>query len=94
MEVAFDPDKDATNRRKHHIPLEDAAWLDLQKALTYQDDRFDYGEDRLIAIGPIRGRVHLLVYVVRDGVMRAISLRKANQKETRRYEQAQATHRL
>jgi uncharacterized DUF497 family protein len=33
----------------------------------------------------IDGRLHMLAFTVREGMLRAISLRRANAKETRRY---------
>lgn len=47
--------------------------------------RYDYGEDRFQALGLIDGRLHMLVFTIRGGTLRAISLRKANPREVRRY---------
>jgi uncharacterized DUF497 family protein len=55
--------------------------------LTTIDDRFDYGEVRRIAIGPIGNRVFVCVYTDRSNDRRIISLRKANQREEARYDQ-------
>jgi len=49
------------------------------------DRRQGYGEPRWRAYGMMDGRLHMLVFTVRDGVSRAISLRRANAKEARRY---------
>ncbi|MDY3330651.1 MAG: BrnT family toxin [Pelistega sp.] len=38
-------------------------------------------------MGKIRGRLYVLVYTLRNEVMRVISLRKANKREVKRYEQ-------
>jgi uncharacterized DUF497 family protein len=49
----------------------------------------DYGEDRWIGIGTIKGRVVVAVFTERSpDLIRPISLRKANQKEKKRYEEA------
>jgi uncharacterized DUF497 family protein len=61
--------------------------LDLDQAFTLADERFDYGETHFRAFGPIRGRLHVLVFTMRGQVLRAISLRRANATEVRRYEQ-------
>ena len=45
----------------------------------------EYGEHRMIALGEITGRVHVCVYMVRDGKRRVISLRKANRREVDAY---------
>jgi len=51
-----------------------------------EDRRFDYGETRLIAYGPIDGRLHCVWYTLRGDVVRIIGLRKANDRERKRYE--------
>jgi uncharacterized DUF497 family protein len=83
--VAFDPGKDASNFAKHGISLARAEEMDMSAALIREDDRFDYGETRYIAFGDIDYALHCLVFTFRGSKVRAISLRKANQKEIRRY---------
>ncbi|MCG5260166.1 BrnT family toxin [Cupriavidus gilardii] len=46
-----------------------------------------YGETRYIAYAPIGTRLHCLVFTLRGDTLRAISLRKANFREVRDYEQ-------
>ncbi len=49
----------------------------------------EYGEERWRGIGAIRGRVVVAVFTEpRQGVIRFISLRKANREEQRLYEEA------
>jgi uncharacterized protein len=87
VEIEFDPGKDEINRAKHGISLAIAVEIDLAAALIEPDQRFPYGEARFQAIAPIAGRLHLLAFTMRDVVVRVISLRKANSRERRRYEQ-------
>ncbi|WP_044561484.1 BrnT family toxin [Azospirillum sp. B4] len=87
MNITFDPAKNATNLAKHGLPLSAAVDMDLAVALIRVDDRADYGETRYEAIGPLNGRVCVLVFTVRDQVVRVISLRKANSREVKRYAQ-------
>jgi len=57
--------------------------------LVALDDREDYGEDRWIGIGMLRGRVVVVVFTERsEDTIRIISLRKALSYERKRYEQA------
>ena len=49
------------------------------------DQRREYGEARFQAYGRIDGRLHVLAYTLRAGAIRAISFRKANQREEERY---------
>ena len=86
MEVEFDGGKDEANRRKHGISLAAAAEMDFLLAQIIPDDRRDYGEARLWAVAPISGRLHVLTFTMRGEAVRAISLRKANERERRRYE--------
>jgi uncharacterized DUF497 family protein len=85
MEIEFDPAKDAANTIKHGISLRTADLFDMGAALIEYDDRHDYKEQRMIAIGPIGDRLHVLVYTLRGSTVRVISLRKANRKEATRY---------
>lgn len=87
MRVEFDSDKDRINRRKHGMSLEAAAEMDFLTAQIIRDDRRDYGEVRFRACGWIDRRLHMLVFTMRGDIVRAISLRKANDRERRRYEQ-------
>jgi uncharacterized protein len=58
----------------------------VERALVFEDRRRDYGETRLIAMAPLRLRLHVVVYVERDGERRIISARKANSREVAIYE--------
>ena len=83
MEIEFDPDKEATNLAKHKISLKRAA--ELETLDVQPDTRFDYGEERWRAWGPIQGRSYCLAFTTRGGRVRAISLRRAHQKEIDRH---------
>lgn len=51
-----------------------------------EDARHSYGEERYQLLGSIDGRLFVVVYTPRRGVMRIISARKANQREVKQYE--------
>ena len=87
MRIEFNPRKNEINRAKHGISLTVAVEMDLEAALIEPDQRFPYGEARFQAIAPIAGRLHLLAFTMRGKIVRVISLRKANGREQRRYEQ-------
>ena len=86
MDVEFDDEKDRSNGDKYGISLARAGEMDVDTALIALDDRLDYGEPRYVALGMIEGRLHSLVFTMRGETMRAISLRKANAKERKRYD--------
>ena len=50
MEIEFDPAKDAANVAKHGISLQAAEEFDWNAAIEREDDRFDYGETRFVAV--------------------------------------------
>jgi uncharacterized protein len=90
MEIEFDPAKSAKNAKERGLPFELAAELEWQKAIVSTDDRFMYGEERLIAFAPMRGRLYAVCYVERGKARRIISFRKANKREERLYAKATA----
>jgi uncharacterized protein len=81
--VDFDPSKDAVNLAKHGISL--ARWVDLHILAVVDDDRFEYGEPRYRGYGLIDGLAYCLVFTIRDGQYRPISLRRAHAKEMKRH---------
>ena len=87
MEIEFDPAKDRVNAAKHGMSLTAAEGFDWDAALEREDDRFDYGEVRFVALGPIGDRVHVLVFTEgsHENAVRAISLRPAEKHEVRFY---------
>jgi uncharacterized protein len=87
VKIEFDPAKDDINRAKHGISLADATRFDWDTALEREDDRFDYGEVRFVAIGLIDARLYVMVFTEgsNDEVVRIISLRPAEKHETRFY---------
>jgi uncharacterized protein len=83
--MEWDEEKDAVNRAKHGVGLGEAVLLEWDERKEYVDNRSDYGEERYIAHARIGDRLHVCVYVVRDGSRRIISLRKANRRERLSY---------
>lgn len=49
------------------------------------DDRAEYGETRYIGYGRIDGLPRCLIFTLRDGEVRPISLRRAHAKEYHRH---------
>ncbi|NDU79956.1 MAG: BrnT family toxin [Ferrovum sp.] len=87
MVITFDSVKDAKNREKHGVSLADAAGFEWDDAVTWPDQRREYGEHRIAGLGYIGDRLYYVVFVARDEECRIISLRKANQREVKRYAQ-------
>jgi len=85
MLIEFNPDKDAVNRAKHGVSLGDAALVDWNTAVTWPDNRIDYGENRMSGLGLIESRLFSIAFVGRKNIRRIISLRKANKREVKTY---------
>ena len=83
MAIESDPAKDAANIAKHGVSLAWASKMEVQAIVS--DERADYGEDRFNAFGLIDGVAYCLTYTPRGENLRAISLRRAREKEYRRH---------
>lgn len=44
MKIVYDPLKNTANIEKHGLSFEDAVYLEWDRAYTFVDDRYDYGE--------------------------------------------------
>jgi len=86
VDFSFDPAKNTRNIAVHGISLARAADFDWHAAVNTEDTRHDYGERRFKALGHIESRLYALVYTPREGRAHVISLRKANKREARFYE--------
>jgi uncharacterized DUF497 family protein len=87
VDIEFDASKDDANRRKHGVPLALALMFDWDSVIATPDIRRDYGERRMVGYAVMDRRLYCVVYVERGRNIRIISLRKANRREVRRYEE-------
>jgi uncharacterized DUF497 family protein len=85
LRYEWDGAKRGENLEKHGIDFMAVAGFDWSLAIVVPDRRYDYGENRLVAYGPLHGRLHALVFTQRTGVRRIISFRKANRREQATY---------
>ncbi len=83
----WDPQKDRANLAKHGVSFRDAERFRWETALEDEDHGRDWGETRISALGFISDWLHVMIYAPRPGARRLISLRGANDREVRRYEQ-------
>lgn len=81
----WDEAKRQANLIKHGLDFAALDRFDWSTAQVEPDLRRDYGEERLIAVGFLDGRLHKLIFVRRNGNIRLISLRKANRREQRKW---------
>jgi uncharacterized protein len=82
MEIEWDPDKSAKNAKERGLPFDRTIELDWSAAQII--------ETRYAAVAPLHGRLHVVVYIIRDDKRRIISFRKANEIEEQAYERANA----
>lgn len=90
IRIVYDPAKSARNVRERGLSFDLVDAFDFGSALIARDGRRDYGEIRYVAIGYLGYRLHVLCFTELEDGIRVISFRKANRREGRRYEQAQA----
>ena len=91
MLIVFDPAKSERNARERGLPFGRVADFEWARALVTEDERHNYGESRFLATGILDERIHVLCFVPVPGGIRVISLRKANMREVRKYEEATST---
>ncbi|HEV8262342.1 MAG TPA: BrnT family toxin [Burkholderiales bacterium] len=83
----WDPDKAASNLRKHGVDFADAVGvLEDPRAVTIPDDAAD--EERYVTVGmDLLGRVLVVCWTWRNDDVRLISARKADAHERHAYEE-------
>jgi uncharacterized DUF497 family protein len=85
MRIEFDPAKDASNQAKHGVSLALAHTLEWDAALVWVDERYEYGELRMIALAPETNVLYYVAFTDRGEVRRIISLRRATRREVKHY---------
>jgi uncharacterized DUF497 family protein len=86
INIDFDSAKNDKNILERDLSFERVQEFDFETATFTIDDRFDYGETRIRALGLIEKRLYALVFVEIDSGIRVISFRKANKREMKHYE--------
>jgi uncharacterized DUF497 family protein len=87
VRFVWDPRKNRDNIRKHGIDFRDVVDVFRNPMLVRPDTRQDYGEDRWIGVGLLKGIVAVVVYVewIEEETIRIISARKATTYEKNEY---------
>ncbi len=83
----WDEQKSQQNLSKHSLSFHDAETVFAGRCVTFADKRFEYGEERFITLGQLEGRVVVIAHTPRGKNTRIISMRKANSREQRHYEE-------
>lgn len=69
------------NLEQHGFDFVDAPKVFDGPTFTYQDDRFDYSEQRFVTLGVLAGLVVSIVHTETPRLIRIISFRKATKHE-------------
>ena len=85
VEIGFDPAKREWTLEHRGLDFEDAEEVFASREFTVPDDRHDYGEERFVTYGWLGDRLVAVVWTPRDDIRHVISMRKANDREQRRY---------
>lgn len=85
MRFEWDPGKSEQNRQERGFGFDFAALIFEDGTIEWTDDRRDYGEARVRAIGEADGLVLYVVFTDRGDVRRIISARLASRKERDRW---------
>jgi len=86
MDITYDTNKNNRNIEERGLSFNRVADFDFETALYSVDDRHEYGETRIVAIGYLENRLHVLCFVETENGVRVISFRKANSREVKHYE--------
>jgi uncharacterized protein len=82
VQYLFDPAKRTANLKKHGLDFNDASTvIEGGQTVTFEDQRFNYGETRFITLGQLAHRVVVIVTSETEDKIRIISMRKATRHE-------------
>jgi hypothetical protein len=85
----WDERKRQINIKRHGIDFLDAPEIFQGPMLVNLDEKNDYGEDRFLGIGFLRGKAVVVVFTEpAPETIRIISLRKATKNEEKRFTEA------
>ena len=86
MEFEWDKNKDRSNQKKHQISFDEAklAFFDNDMIIK-EDTRKNYGEQRFVGIGKTFDKIIVVVYTMRNVIIRLISARNASKTEKQIY---------
>lgn len=82
----WDEAKRQANLRKHGVDFALVEQFEWEYSISAEDVVERHGEQRMISIGPIGLRLHVLVWTSREDAVRVISLRLANRQERKWHE--------
>lgn len=86
MKITYDSGKRKKTLDERGLDFADATVVLEGAVFEFEDTREDYGEKRIIAVGHLAGRMVIIGYVSRDQTRHVFSMRKANEREIKKYQ--------
>lgn len=87
MKITYDPYKRIKTLTERGLDFLDAILIFEGEVFEFEDTRKDYGEKRMIAVGYLANRMVIVGYVQRGKTRHIFSMRKANERETKKYQE-------
>lgn len=87
MAITFDPAKRERTLAERGLDFSDASEVFDGVKYQFADDRRDYGEERITTVGLLKDRMIVVVWTKRGEDRHIISMRKANEREQRKYKE-------
>jgi uncharacterized DUF497 family protein len=87
VRITYDPAKRAATLKERGVDFEEAIEVFKGVVIDIPDERFDYGEARILTVGHLRGRMMVVVWTARGDARHVISMRKADAREQARFGQ-------
>ena len=84
MRILYNPKKREKTLAERGLDFEDAAIVFQGVTVEIPDKRKEYGEERIICFGLLRGRIVVIGYTPRGADRHIFSMRKANNREQTR----------
>jgi uncharacterized DUF497 family protein len=91
MELERDEAKRLRTLEERGLDFEAVMRFEFETAVTRPDLKKNYGEERFNSMGYLDGMLCNLCWTVRGKRFRIISLRKCNERERKKYEEASGT---
>ena len=81
MRFTWSEAKRRSNLKDHALDFRDASKVFAGPTFTFEDDRFDYGEERYVTLGLLQGVPVSIVHTETPDRIQIISFRKATKHE-------------
>ena len=81
MRFTWHEPKRQVTRNRRDLDFADVELVFAGPTFSFEDDREDYGEQRWVTLGVLRGKVLVIVHTEGEGEIHVISMREADKDE-------------